>query len=101
MVAIQTHDGLYDEANNKYLKAYMPEQKPRTSLPFILHQADLMASRIEFEREWLPKFRGNVQNSVAQPKKKFTLSNTQNIKQKSKALNTLSSPGLKSMLDSL
>ena len=39
MIAIQTHDGLYDPANEKYLKAYMPEQKPRTSLPFILHQA--------------------------------------------------------------
>ena len=49
MVAIQTHDGLYDDANVKYLKAYMPEQKPRTSLPYILHQADLMAARIEFE----------------------------------------------------
>jgi hypothetical protein len=35
----------------------MPEQKPRTSLPFILHQADLMAARIEFEREWLHKFK--------------------------------------------
>ena len=34
----------------------MPEQKPRTSLPFILHQADMMAARIEFEIEWLPKF---------------------------------------------
>ena len=31
MLAIQTHDGLYDAANEKYLKAYMPEQKPRTS----------------------------------------------------------------------
>ena len=34
----------------------MPETKPRTSLPFILHQADLMAARIEFEREWLDTF---------------------------------------------
>ena len=56
MIAIQTHDGLYDSANDKYLKGYMPEQKPRTSLPFILHQADMMAARIEFEIEWLPKF---------------------------------------------
>ena len=54
MLAIQTHDGLYDEANKKYLMTYMPEQKPRTALPFIVHQADLMAARIEFEREWLP-----------------------------------------------
>jgi hypothetical protein len=65
MVAIQTHDGLYDSSNEKYLKAYMPEQKPRTSLPFILHQADLMAARIEFEQEWLPKFKGES----TQPKK--------------------------------
>mgnify|MGYP002477998815 CR=1 FL=1 len=58
MLAIQTHDGLYDKANEKYLMGYMVEQKPRTSLPFILHQADLMAARIEFEREWLPKLKG-------------------------------------------
>jgi len=58
MVAIQTHDGIYDEGNKKYLSTFNPGQKPRTSLPYILHQADLMASRIEFEREWLPKFRG-------------------------------------------
>jgi len=57
MVAIQTHDGLYDEGNKKYLMTYMPEQKPRTALPLILHQADMMAARIEFEKEWLPKFK--------------------------------------------
>ena len=96
MVAIQTHDGLYDSANDKYLKGYMPEQKPRTSLPFILHQADMMAARIEFEVEWLPKFKNNVDAS----KKNYTLtSNTKSTK--SKALGTISSPGLKNMLDNL
>ena len=97
MLAIQTHDGLYDDANTKYLKTFLPEQKPRTSLPYILHQADLMAARIEFEQEWLPKLKG--EDSVEEPKKNFTLKSKQNSK--SKALNTLSSPGLKSMLDSL
>lgn len=53
MVAIQTHDGLYDEANKKYLQGFSAEQKPRTCLPYILHQADLMASRIEFEKEYI------------------------------------------------
>jgi len=67
MIAIQTHDGLYDQANEKYLKAFMPEQKPRTSLPYILHQADLMAARIEFEVEWLPKFKG--ESSQLKPEK--------------------------------
>ena len=97
MVAIQTHDGLYDSANEKYLKGYMPEQKPRTSLPFILHQADLMAARIEFEIEWLPKFK--EENNVDNPKIKFTLGTK--VKTKAKALNTISSPGLKNMLDNL
>ena len=55
-LAIRLHDGLYDPANEPYLKAFMPELKPRTSLIYIVHQADLMAARIEFEKEWLPKF---------------------------------------------
>jgi len=96
MVAIQTHDGLYDPANDKYLKGYMPETKPRTSLPFILHQADMMAARIEFEKEWLPKFKDSLDTS----KKNYTLSNN-NKSTKSKALGTISSPGLKNMLDNL
>ena len=97
MLAIQTHDGLYDEANKKYLFAFMPEQKPRTCLPFILHQADLMSARIEFEREWLPKLKG--EDSVEPQKKNYTLKSK--TSSKSKALNTITSPGLKNMLDSL
>jgi len=99
MLAIQTHDGLYDDANTKYLKTFMPEQKPRTSLPFILHQADLMSARIEFEMEWLPKLKG--ENSVEPQKNNFTLSSKPKSNTKSKALNTVKSEGLKSMLDSL
>lgn len=97
MVAIQTHDGLYDDANIKYLKAFMPEQKPRTSLPYILHQADLMAARIEFEQEWLPKLNG--ENNVEKQNSSHTFKSKQNVK--SKALNSVKSQGLKNMLDSL
>jgi hypothetical protein len=97
MIAIQTHDGLYDEANKKYLMGFMVEQKPRTSLPFILHQADLMAARVEFEMEWLPKFTNK--NNLEGPKKNYTL--TSKSSTKTKALNSIASPGLKSMLDSL
>jgi hypothetical protein len=104
MIAIQTHDGLYDEANKKYLMAFMPEQKPRTSLPFILHQADLMAARIEFEREWLPKLKeGN--KSVDTGKGNFTLGNKPNMSKKTstkeKALGSFKSEGLKNIFDSL
>ena len=92
MIAIQTHDGLYDAGNEKYLKGFMPEQRPRTSLPYILHQADMLAARVEWEKEWLPKF---SQNNVEEPKKQH------NLKSKSKALNKVSSEGLRNMLDSL
>jgi len=98
MVAIQTHDGIYDPANDKYLKGFMPETKPRTSLPFILHQADMMAARIEFEIEWLPKL---SKNSVPTPKPNFTLPLNNKPTTKSKALNTIASQGLKNMLNSL
>ena len=98
MVAIQTHDGLYDAANEKYLKSYMPEQKPRTSLPFILHQADLMAARIEFEREWLKK----LQNPVPVEKKNFTLNDKpKSTSKQQKALGSMKSEGLKNLLDNL
>ena len=101
MLAIQTHDGLYDDANKKYLMTYIPEQKPRTSLPFILHQADMMAARIEFEVEWLPKFK----NSLDTSKKNFTLGDN-NKKQhttstRSKALGSIKSEGLKNIFDKL
>jgi hypothetical protein len=104
MVAIQTHDGLYDKANEKYLMAFMPEQKPRTSLPYILHQADLMAARIEFEREWLPKLKEG-KKSVDNGKGNFTLGNKPNMSKKTstktKALGSFKSDGLKNMLDNL
>lgn len=97
MVAIQTHDGLYDVANEKYLKSYMPETKPRTALPFILHFADMMAARIEFEREWLPKFK----NSLDTKKENFTLGNKSKSTAKNKALGSIKSEGLQNIFDKL
>tara|TARA_R100001440_G_scaffold73422_2_gene97989 strand:+ start:1978 stop:2730 length:753 start_codon:yes stop_codon:yes gene_type:complete len=90
-MAIKLHDGLYDQANEPYLKNYMPELKPRTSMIFIIHQADLMAARIEFEKEWLPKFTNSINNK---PKNK-------KMDIKTKTLGSMKSEGLKNMLDSL
>jgi len=79
--------------------SYMPESRPRSSMPFILHQADLLAARVEFEREWLPKFK----NPVPSQEKNFTLGdkprNAQNKQQK--ALGSIKSEGLKNLLDSI
>lgn len=104
MLAIQTHDGLYDDANKKYLTGFIPGQKPRTSLPYILHQADLMAARIEFEREWLPKLKEG-KKSLDVKKENFTLGTQPNtskkISTKTKALGSIKSDSLKNMLNSL
>jgi hypothetical protein len=82
MVAIQTHDGLYDEANKKYLMSYMPELKPRTALPYILHQADIMAARIEWEQDYLPKFKKEkeIVNSLSKTNTKQSKLSNPNIK---------------------
>ena len=92
MLAIKLHDGLYDEANKPYLINWLPEQKPRTSLIYIVHQADLMAARIEFEQEWFPKF----EKSVAKPKSDIILNkNNKSTPTKQKALSSVKSEGLK------
>lgn len=53
--AIKTHDGLYDDGNKAYLLSSQNESKLRCSLPLILHQADIIAARVEWEKEWLDK----------------------------------------------
>lgn len=50
-LGIKLHDGMYDEANEFYLTGFGAPQKLKTNLPYIVHQADLLAARVEFE-EW-------------------------------------------------
>lgn len=49
-LGIKLTDGLYDESNKPYFISRSPEAKLRTNLGLILHQADSMAARIEYER---------------------------------------------------
>jgi len=49
MIAIMIHDGLYDESNSVYYKPYGEGKQLKTNLAYIIHQADLMASKIEYE----------------------------------------------------
>jgi hypothetical protein len=86
-LAIKLHDGLYDEANKPYLMSWSPETKLRTSLPYIIHQADLLAARVEFEREWLDKLNGTPveqpKQTISQPNKKpvqITVPENSNLK---------------------
>ena len=94
-LAIKLHDGLYDEANKSYLMSWSPETKPRTSLIYIIHQADLMAARIEFEREWNPKLKDGVKkvgSAVVKEKKSPT---------RTKALGNIQGVNLQNMFDNL
>jgi hypothetical protein len=101
MIAIQTHDGLYDEGNKKYLLGFTPEQKPRNPLPFILHQADLMASRIEFERVWGSILNPQENNVEGANKDNKLPPSNRKTPTKDKALKGIKSDGLKNMLDKI
>jgi hypothetical protein len=48
-LGIRLHDGLYDDANKPFYISHSRESKLRSNLPIILHHADHMAARIEFE----------------------------------------------------
>ena len=47
MLAIRTHDGLYDDSNKAYYISRVPGSRPKSAIIFILHQADMMASEVE------------------------------------------------------
>jgi hypothetical protein len=98
-LAIRNHDGLYEESNKAYLMSFSPETKPRTSIVYVVHQADLLAARVEFEVEWLPKLLGPKQEA---PKKEnnFKL-NKNNSAVKQKALKTMANPALAELMKNI
>ena len=49
MLGIKLTDGLYDENNKPYFMSRTADSKLKTNLGFVMHQADLMAARIEYE----------------------------------------------------
>tara|TARA_Y100000310_G_C20699685_1_gene828562 strand:+ start:695 stop:1471 length:777 start_codon:yes stop_codon:yes gene_type:complete len=67
-LGIKLTDGLYDKANEPYYMSYLEENQLRYNLPFIVHQADSMAARIEKEQYTNSR---NVDTSL---KKEFTKS---------------------------
>jgi len=50
MLGIKLTDGLYDESNKPYFMSRTADAKLKTNLGFVMHQADCMAARIEYER---------------------------------------------------
>ena len=100
MITIKVHDGLYDESNKAYLIGFTPETKPRTSLVYVVHQADLLAARVEFEREWLPKLLGPKASTPAfRSETKPNYTTTSVVKQK--ALKKMSNPALADLMKNI
>jgi hypothetical protein len=48
-LAVKLHDGLYDDVNKPYYMTFNPDSKLRTNIVYILHQADFLASKIEYD----------------------------------------------------
>jgi hypothetical protein len=82
--------------------SWAPETKVRTALVHIVHQADLLAAKIEFEREWFPKFKGetkNVKNNFSLESNNFNKPNNKTAK--TKVLGSIKSEGLKNLLNNI
>ncbi len=69
MIGILTHDGVYDSANDSYLKPWGKEKALWNNLPIVLHHADHMASRIEYEN-W--KNKDKVKTAFSNNPKPYT-----------------------------
>ena len=77
---IKLHDGMYEEANKPYYVNYNPESSLRTNLPYILHQADMMASKVE--KDLIAKIPQAIESKPKQTKRPASL--PQNISQEHK-----------------
>ena len=80
-LGIKLADGLYDDCNTAYLKSYNPDFNLRTNLCYIIHQADMMATHIEYD-EW--QRNDNVEEPINTkvPKTKNEQKQVDNLKQK-------------------
>ena len=72
MLGIKLTDGLYDESNKPYFISRSADAKLKTNLGYVMHQADSMAARIEYER-----WNNNKPITTQAPKKKITSPQTQ------------------------
>jgi hypothetical protein len=50
-LGIKLHDGMFEESNKAYYVSFNPNSKLKTNLVPILHAADYLASKIEFDLE--------------------------------------------------
>jgi len=66
MLGIKLTDGLYDESNKPYFISRTADSKLKTNIGYVMHQADSMAARIEYEM-----WRNNTPKQSAPIKKQY------------------------------
>jgi hypothetical protein len=64
---IRLHDGIYDDANKAYFISNAPDSKFRTNIVYIIHQADFLASKVEYDL-WKAKEKPKASSSVKKAK---------------------------------
>jgi hypothetical protein len=77
-VGIRLTDGLYEEANKSYYMSYNKDFSLKTNIAYVLHQADMMATHIEYD-EWKrgeEEVEIKVQSNVENIKKAVTMKET-------------------------
>ena len=80
-IGIKLTDGLYDDANTAYLKSYNPDYNLRSNMAYILHQADMMATHIEFD-QWNRSEEVEEPMNTKVPKTKDEQKQVDNLKSK-------------------
>jgi len=48
-LAIRLHDGVFDDANKAYFFSYNPSSRMKTNIVNVLHTADFLASKVEYD----------------------------------------------------
>ena len=51
-IGLRLTDGMYEDANKTYYMNYNPDWSLRSNIAYILHQADMMATHIEYD-QWM------------------------------------------------
>lgn len=69
-ITIKIHEGMYDEANTYYLKTVFENSVLKSHLPHLVHHADMMATRIEYE-QWKHKYQDSLGTQVKSTQKKY------------------------------
>ena len=80
-IGLRLTDGMYEEANKSYYLTYNPDWALKSNIAYILHQADMMATHIEYD-QW--KRSNQTSNGVVTkaPKTKDEQKKVDNLKEK-------------------